>query len=49
VLAFMLAVTVAIGDLSLALVSGAVSAATLGALAWSLRPSRGTAAAEVRA
>jgi uncharacterized membrane protein len=49
VLAFMLAVTIAIGDLPLALASGAVSAATLATVAWSLRPSRGTAAAEARA
>jgi putative membrane protein len=48
VFAFMLAVTVAIGDLRLALASGVVSVATLGAIAWSLRPSRGTAA-EARA
>lgn len=49
VLAFMLAVTVYIGDHRLALASALVSAATLGALAWGLgRPARAarTAAAE---
>ncbi len=44
VLAFMLAVTVAIGDLSLALASSAVSAATLAVVARALRPSRAIAA-----
>ncbi len=48
VLAFMLAVTFAIGDLPLAFASGAVSAVTLGALARALRPSR-AAVAEARA
>lgn len=44
VLAFMLAVTVVIGDRRLALASTVVSTATLGALAWGLvrRPARGT-------
>jgi putative membrane protein len=48
VLAFMLAVTVAIGDLRLALASGAVSAVALGAIARALRPSRALTG-EVRA
>ena len=48
VLAFMLAITVAIGDLRLAAASGVVSAATLGGLAWGLRAPR-SAPAEARA
>ena len=49
VLVFMLAVTVAIGDLPLALASGAVSAATLAAVASALRGQRRSGAAEARA
>jgi putative membrane protein len=44
VLVFMVAVTVAIGDLTLALVSGAVSAVTLASVARALRPQRTIAA-----
>jgi putative membrane protein len=48
VLVFMLGVTVAIGDRDLALASGGVTAATLGAIALGLRP-RGALAREVGA